>query len=103
MTLQDLIDQLQDLADDCDAQSTEVRLAIQPRWAFEHSISTVEIVGPTVSEKKRNPDAPSVIYIAEGNQIGYLPTAAGVALGWSEDPGDDDDDDDADDSAEVRR
>jgi len=100
MTLQDLIDQLQDLADDCDPTTTEVRLAIQPRWAFEHSIANVEMVEPTAREQKRNPDAPSVIYIGEGNQIGYLPTAAGVALGWSEDPGDDDDDDD--DAMEVR-
>jgi hypothetical protein len=56
----------------------EVRLAHQPRWAFEYSVAAVEQVEPDPNE---GPDRP-VVYLAEGAQLGYLPGAAADALGW---------------------
>jgi hypothetical protein len=85
MTLRDLIDELEDLAEDF-GDDADVRLAIQPRWAFEYSIR--EVAGVDA-----RPDEPAVIYIGEGNQLGYLPQRAAVALGWSEADDDEDEDD----------
>ncbi len=110
MTVEQLISELQNYEPDA-----EVRLAFQPSWPFEHSISEVtdgvasepevlqdddgwyveedgeQIAGPfmTVADGEAwierqygNDDTQSVVYIAEGHQIGYLPGKASRALGW---------------------
>ena len=51
----------------------EVRFASQPSWPFEYSISNVVLAH--VDEK-------DVIYLEEGNQLGYLPREAKEELGW---------------------
>jgi hypothetical protein len=89
LTLRDFIDTLEDLADE-HGTDTEVRLAFQPTWPFEHSIGGIEAV--TLRE---DGGKTPVVYIGEGRQLGYLPGAAAVALGWQE-PSDDDDDEDDD-------
>jgi hypothetical protein len=86
MNLRDLIDALEDLAAEHGDQ-TEVRTAQQPRWAFEYSIETVAAVP---ARRK----VPACVYLGEGSQIGYLPHAAGVALGWSSEREDEDGDED---------
>lgn len=48
----------------------EVRIATQPSWPFEHAVG----YGSAIVELDSEEDA--VFYIAEGNQIGYLPEAA---------------------------
>ena len=68
MTAQELIDILED-AD----PETEIRLAIQPAWPFEHRVSGAEIVGD--GEK-------DVVYLYEAGQIGYLPGDVTEAIGW---------------------
>lgn len=45
MTLQELIYQLQELQAEAGDRDVEVRMAQQPRWAFEYSISDVVLVG----------------------------------------------------------
>jgi len=70
MTVRDLIELLSEFD-----PNAEVRLAHQPRWAFEYSISTV-------AETEPNADDQTTVYIAEGNQIGYLPQEAADAIGW---------------------
>ena len=62
MTVSTLIGYLEDMNPD-----SEVRLAIQPRWAFEHSISGVAEV---------EVDGEYIVYIGEGSQLGYLPEGA---------------------------
>lgn len=58
MQLAELIEQLEELQGEVGPRAN-VRLAIQPSWPFEHSISgVVEIDG--------------AVYIAEGSQLGYL-------------------------------
>jgi hypothetical protein len=79
----------------------EVRLAIQPSWPFEHSITNV--VGPATEQWTEQecpehdgwlighagcdveliPSDSKLIYIAEGSQLGYLPGDVRSALGWS--------------------
>lgn len=79
MTLRDLIDQLEDAAQSF-GDDIEVRLAHQPRWAFEYSIANVVVLERTV-EDGADPE-PAVVYIGEGNQLGYLPGDAAAELGW---------------------
>jgi hypothetical protein len=88
-TIRDLIDILTDIADE-HGDELEVRLAIQPQWAFEHSIGTIGMTKAVHGAKAE----PAVVYIAEGGQVGYLPGAAGAAVGWTENHEDDDDDED---------
>lgn len=90
MNLRELIEELEDLAEEF-GDEADVRLAIQPRWAFQHSIA--QAIGVRLRE---HGEAQPVIYLGEGNQIGYLPHAPAVALGWAEArDGDEDEDDEA--------
>ena len=95
MTARELLEQLQDVVAEFGDQ-VEVRWAAQPRWAFEYSIGDVQVATLKASRHARAAGAQdeTVIYLAEGQQIGYLPAAASVALGWSV-PEDEDDDDEA--------
>lgn len=89
MTIRDLIDELTDIADEY-GDDIEVRLAHQPRWAFEYGIDRVGVA--TMKDRDRGGDQ-TVAYIAEKGQIGYLPQVAAVAVGWAEEREDEDDDD----------
>jgi hypothetical protein len=96
MNIRDLINELEDIASAHD-DNVEVRLAIQPRWAFEHSIANVVEVEPT--KRQRKAGDPVVAYLGEGAQLGYLSGTASVALGWSDRADDEEDDDDDDQDA----
>ncbi|WP_429554282.1 hypothetical protein [Paraburkholderia sp. MM5477-R1] len=51
----------------------EVRLAQQPNWPFEYSIGDIaELVT----------DDGFVVYLGEGQQLGYLSGEAAESLGW---------------------
>lgn len=52
---------------------TEVRLAVEPMWPFEHRISDVA---------EAVIDGETVLYIGDGGQTRYLPGEAQEALGW---------------------
>lgn len=107
MNIRDLIDELESIAEEA-GDDAEVRLAHQPRWAFEYSIQkveladmskeTCEVCGGSCEDDDGNEcdncdgtgfyqddpeqDGKKIVYIAEGNQIGYLPKAAADALEW---------------------
>ena len=91
MTLRDLIDRLERIAEDLetDADHVEVRLALQPSWPFEHEIDDVIAVevpaavgAPDAPDLDTMPDLDVVIYISEQRQIGYLPGRVARELGW---------------------
>ena len=71
-------------------QDAEVRIAHQPRWPLEYSIGqTVEVTNPDEddeeeAEVKDKPakEPETVVYIGEGNQLGYLGSNASRSLGW---------------------
>ncbi|MGQ0615004.1 MAG: hypothetical protein ACT4PV_14820 [Planctomycetaceae bacterium] len=81
MTLTELIEQLQEIADDLGeeaAATAEVRLAIQPRWAMEYSLGGVALSTDIEPEDENDDvedddDEPPVVYLAEGRQLGYAP------------------------------
>ncbi len=47
-----------------------VKLATQPGWPFEHALRD-EVV-----------EAEGAVWLSEGEQAGYLPTAVAEELGW---------------------
>jgi len=78
MTLLELVESLEDLADELGeekAAETEVRLAVQPRWPFEHDLAGIALS----SDLRRGDDeevgeeSTPVVYLAEGEQLGYAP------------------------------
>ncbi len=77
MRLSELIESLQSIADESPDEDPEVRLAMQPRWAFEYSIHSVTPV--SLRESPGGEEVP-VVYLSEGDQLGYLPGAAKAAV-----------------------
>lgn len=59
----------------------EIRIAVQPEWAFEHILFNTGLA---------HINGELILYLATGNQIGYLPQEAKVAVGWAEDTYNDD-------------
>lgn len=90
MTLRELIDALEEIAHDR-GDDVEVRLAHQPRWAFEYSIREVQMVDladddedDEDEERPMDPkEAEPIVYLLEGEQLGYLPGAAAQQFGWN--------------------
>jgi hypothetical protein len=74
MTVAELIEKLQGLNPE-----TEVRMANQPRWAFEYDIESAVVVE---IENERTGEINEVVYLEEGFAIGYLPSEAIQALSW---------------------
>jgi hypothetical protein len=78
MNLNELIEKLTDLRDDNEeAGEMEVRFASQPSHPFEYDIDDEVVVVDELGK-----DEQSIIYLAEGKQVGYLPGAVSKALGW---------------------
>jgi hypothetical protein len=76
MTVQELIESLQDLNPEA-----EVRFAAQPSWPFEYTID-YPVTVYFEDEEGEDSDEKEMVYIAEGRQIGYLPEEAKYAIGW---------------------
>ena len=74
MNINDLIENLEQLREE-HGDDIELRYASQPQWAFENSISDNELQVVEIDGEKR-------IYLAEGHQIGYLPSEAREAINW---------------------
>jgi hypothetical protein len=72
MTIDELIAQLEDCRDTFGGD-IEVRLMTQPNWPFEYGIAGVTDSDTMVDsdEDGEFPPDDAVIYIVEGNQIGY--------------------------------
>ena len=85
MTAEQLIEELQWAIERNGNQDVEVRLAQQPKWAFEYSIDQAVVVAEMENEDEEDDRvAPKnvTVYLSEGSQIGYLPQNASDELGW---------------------
>ncbi len=71
MTVAELIEMLQD----CHNQEAEVRLAEQPNYPFEYSLS--DQVG-----EYTDGDNDDYVYLVEGRQLAYLPGEVRDIIGW---------------------
>jgi len=79
MTARELIEELEYALSLNGGSDVEVRMAQQPKWAFEYSIEsavTVE-VGNEFDDVKDK-----VVYLGEGSQLDYLNEDASRELGW---------------------
>ena len=79
MTARDLIEELEYAISINGDEDVEVRMAQQPRWAFEYTIDeavTIEVDDKDTDEKSK------IVYLGEGSQIGYLNEDASRELGW---------------------
>ena len=97
MTIAEMIETLQEMQEMW-GDETEVRIAVQPNYPFEHSVAEiVEVDGCPVcgeceschmgdtcedSEDGMDSDDPTIVYIGVGQQLGYLPGTARRALQW---------------------
>ncbi len=65
-------------------QDAEVRIATQPSWPFENTVGdVVEVIRDSDEVDDCGPGTDlSVVYIGEGEQIGYLPESAKTELSW---------------------
>jgi hypothetical protein len=73
MTVRDMMAALEDYDPDA-----EVRIAIQPRWPLEYTIGDV-VCSDSITDdedEEADDDKPVVVYVTEGQQVGYAP--AGV-------------------------
>lgn len=77
MTVAELLEELAEMDPDA-----EVRLAVQPRWAFEYSIAAVVEVPAVENESVPGNERPPIVYLGEGAQLGYLPGYVREELGW---------------------
>lgn len=76
MTVKELINELQQYPEE-----SEVRLAMQPNWPFEYSISDVVYTPPVLNDNEEEEEI-GIVYLAEERQIGYLPGIISEELGW---------------------
>jgi hypothetical protein len=79
MTARDLIEELEYAISINGNEDVEVRMAQQPKWAFEYSIDeavTIEVDDEDADEKSK------IVYLGEGTQLGYLNEDASRELGW---------------------
>jgi hypothetical protein len=68
MTAEELIDILEGVP-----RSAQVRFAHQPSWPMEYRIgNVVEVLT----------DDGFMVYLGEGEQVGYLPASVTESLGW---------------------
>jgi hypothetical protein len=65
VTVLELLEALSDYPEEA-----EVRLAQQPAWPFEWGLGAEPVL------------VAGVVYIPEGEQLGYLPGAVAKELGW---------------------
>lgn len=73
MNAQELLEVLQDMeSEGVSLDDVPVRLAHQPRWAFEYAAQEAVFI---------NNEKPLLV-IAEGSQLGYLPQEIADEIGW---------------------
>lgn len=80
-----IVYELKMLLEDLD-EDAEVRLAMQPSWPMEYTIGDVVLVEETplheLDEHEVDDYTPGIVYISEGDQLGYLPSQVSEELGW---------------------
>ncbi len=74
MTVEELMELLEQFPPEA-----EVRIAQQPSWPFEYSIHDVAAVPEDDDTKCED----VVVYIVEGQQLGYLPGDITQEIGWA--------------------
>tara|TARA_R110002020_G_scaffold269723_2_gene485050 strand:- start:2104 stop:2343 length:240 start_codon:yes stop_codon:yes gene_type:complete len=79
MKATELIEELEWAISNANGKDVEVRMAQQPKWAFEYSVDAAVSIN---TNEEPTEDNKWVVYLSEGSQIGYLPEHAATELGW---------------------
>ena len=79
MKASELIEELQWAISNANGKDVEVRIAQQPKWAFEYTVDTAVSIN---TNEEPTEDNEWVVYLSEGSQLGYLPEYAATELGW---------------------
>ena len=85
MTARDLIEELEYAISINGNEDVEVRMAQQPKWAFEYTIDEAVTIQKEDGEEVRDSvvgEKEVVVYLSEGTQLGYLNEEAAQELGW---------------------
>ncbi len=85
MTATQLMEELEWAIERNGGDDVEVRMAQQPKWAFEYSIDQAVVVSDEDGEETRDSvvgEKEVVVYLGEGTQLGYLNEDASRELGW---------------------
>ena len=85
MTATQLIEELEWAIERNGGDDVEVRMAQQPKWAFEYSIDAAVTIQKEDGEEVRDSvvgEKEVVVYLGEGTQLGYLNEDASRELGW---------------------
>jgi len=78
MTVMELLCELEGMNPDA-----EVRLAMQPNYPFEYSISQIiELPRGVLDEDEEADKDDTIVYLAEGEQLAYLPQFVSEHLNW---------------------
>lgn len=62
---------------------TPIRWAAQPNWPMEYTIGQVVCTPHDAEGEGTEPTEEPVVWLGQGRQVGYLPSIAANALGWS--------------------
>jgi hypothetical protein len=79
MKASELIEELEWAISNANGKDVEVRIAQQPKWAFEYSVDAAVSIN---TNEEPTEDNEWVVYLSEGSQLGYLPEYAATELGW---------------------
>ena len=79
MKASELIEELEWAISNANGKDVEVRMAQQPKWAFEYSVDAAVSIN---TNEEPTEDNEWVVYLSEGSQLGYLPEYAATELGW---------------------
>jgi len=73
MTIDEMIERLEEYKSCCaNGGLTEIRLATQPNWPFEWTIKGMVSTREAEDATEEETGEEEVVYICEGDQIGYL-------------------------------
>lgn len=79
MKATELIEELEWAISNANGKDVEVRIAQQPKWAFEYTVDAAVSIN---TNEEPTEDNEWVVYLSEGSQLGYLPEYAATELGW---------------------
>jgi hypothetical protein len=88
-TVAELIEALADFPED-----SPIAVAVQPAWPFQHKLATAQLVendqtqddqsqdDQTEPDRTEDGQVEGTVYLAVGDQVGYLPETVAAALDW---------------------
>jgi hypothetical protein len=74
------VDELREVLEDIEDGDMQVRFAHQPNWPLEYRVESAVVIDDVFDED--SDEEQTILYLAEGEQLGYLPGPVTEHLGW---------------------